>query len=530
MYHPCQYLGHSTAWQTDGDLAFILILQIFFPGELSIHKAFYVLSVIISLYPLLRLHLNQCRQLHQPTQTAWTKSIVGILRSAFELEDNYPPIWASGQDSGDECSARISDDLAGLFMMLGFNSYNLAEPSPDSLFTAPRVVLCIFCPPGDLNIVPTLWRHVEPKIVWVLDERLHWVEADLVIAHCASCRADYFPDRITYKDNAGAHPFLRVLKHGIWVQKQIALLQENTIHRFHAGWSNFAEWANDSTHAKQKFTYRQSQRFFTKHFSRRLLLFPNRHNFSCEAHPSTHRLANAVCAVIGANGGVLDKAMTHGCKRCTHLKSYHSDLIVEGVVLGDNPAVTLTLPPQQEALLPGQPRGYVRMAVMDGKVIPHQREGPLVNYKDGRFCEAHLNLHGVCSIIPCGLAVRHTGALTRATPAHIQWERQYTARFSRLTFPGLRRLADDAARRPTLHVSLPPSKNCLQTGQLTCGYPIGWGECYRSESTLQVLAILNQIWEAHPNSKPSFIAYDDACDLLRHIITQNPHNPWIISQ
>jgi hypothetical protein len=74
-----------------------------------------------------------------------------------------------------------------------------------------------------------------------------------------------------------------------------------------------------------------------------------------------------------------------------------------------------------------------------------------VNYKDGRFCEAHLNLRGVCGIITCGLAVRHTGALTCATPAHIQWERQYTARFSRLTFPGIRRvirrqqgLADDA--------------------------------------------------------------------------------------
>ncbi|KAJ7819718.1 hypothetical protein B0H14DRAFT_3737035 [Mycena olivaceomarginata] len=118
----------------------ILILQIFFPGELSIHKAFYVLSVIISLYPLLRLHLNQRRQPHQPSQTAWTKSIVGILRGAFKLEDNYPPIWASGLDSGDEYSARISDDLAGLLMMLGFNPYNLAEPSPDSLFTAPRIV------------------------------------------------------------------------------------------------------------------------------------------------------------------------------------------------------------------------------------------------------------------------------------------------------------------------------------------------------------------------------------------------------
>ncbi|KAJ6529007.1 hypothetical protein B0H19DRAFT_1083343 [Mycena capillaripes] len=156
--------------------------------------------------------------------------------------------------------------------------------------------------------------------------------------------------------------------------------------------------------------------------------------------------------------------------------------------------------------------------------------------EDGRFCEAHLNLREVCGIIPCGLA----------------WERQYTARFSRLTFPGVRcvirrqqGLADDAAHGPTLHVSLPsrgdipgnkvihtlkPKQTCcLQMVQLACGYPIGWGKCYRFESTPQALAILNRIWEDHPNFKPSLIAYDDACDLLRHIIAQNPDDPWIAS-
>jgi hypothetical protein len=51
--------------------------------------------------------------------------------------------------------------------------------------------------------------------------------------------------------------------------------------------------------------------------------------------------------------------------------------------------------------------------------------------------------------------------------------------------------------------------------------------CYRSESTPQLLVILNQIWEHHPNSRPSFIAYNDACDLLRHIVTQNPNDPWL---
>jgi hypothetical protein len=70
---------------------------------------------------------------------------------------------------------------------------------------------------------------------------------------------------------------------------------------------------------------------------------------------------------------------------------------------------------------------------------------------------------------------------------------------------------------------------CLQTVQWACGVPIGWGKCYKSESSPQVLAILERIWEHHPGSRPSFIAYDDACDMLRHIVTQNPHSPWLTS-
>ncbi|KAJ6484160.1 hypothetical protein C8R45DRAFT_1214970 [Mycena sanguinolenta] len=573
----------------------ILILQIFFPAELSLHKAFYVFGVIISLYPLLRLHLNQQRQPHHPSRTAWAKSIFGFLKAAFELEDQYPPIWATGLDRGEEYAQYICDELGPLYTILGLNPHNLDAPTPESLFLRPRVILCssrlscMFCPPGDLNIVPTLRRRVEPQHVWVLDASMNWVEADLVIAHCASCRADYFPDRITYKDANGGRcqrlelspEYLRVSKHGIWVHKQIAQSQENAVHRFHAAWANFAEWVNDSTHSARKFTYRQSQRLFVEHFARRLLLFHNKPDFSCEAHPSTRLLAEAVRATIGVNGGVLEMAMDHGCIDCTHLKRYRADLIAQGVEFGgeqdvagleDNAQPTDNIdgnpegvpfppPPQHDAPLPGEPRGYVRMVVMDGKTIQHQKcaldecERPLVNYKNGRFCEVHLNLQEKCGIIPCGLPVRQVGALTCATDSHIQWERQYTARFFRLTFPGVRRvirqqqgLADNQnahGHGPTLRVSLPALGDtpgdqvvhtfkakytyCLQTVQLACGYPVGWGKCYRSESSRQVVAILNRIWENHPNSRPSFIAYDDACDLLRHIITQNRNDPWISS-
>ncbi|KAF7358344.1 hypothetical protein MVEN_00884000 [Mycena venus] len=215
--------------------------------------------------------------------------------------------------------------------------------------------------------------------------------------------------------------------------------------------------------------------------------------------------------------------------------------------------------PQLEAPPVGSPRGYIRMAVMDGKGIKHRKyaldqcEAPLYNYKNGRFCETHLQLAGTCGIIPCGLPVQHPGALTCSTQSHIDWHKQYENRFGRLSFPGVQRVirqqqevgegSIQTPQGPSLRVQLQALGNtpggdvlhtvkaksiyCLQTVQWACGVPIRWGKCYRSESTPQVLRFLNNTWADHPNSRPSFLAYDNACNLLRHIVTQDASDIWL---
>jgi hypothetical protein len=104
--------------------------------------------------------------------------------------------------------------------------------------------------------------------------------------------------------------------------------------------------------------------------------------------------------------------MSHGCVECTHIKRYRSDLINEGVVLGadlddvagiaasandnnvgsfaiytlyvlififqapelaaDDAVDQLGSPQQQAAPQAGTPRGYICLAVMDGKTIQHR--------------------------------------------------------------------------------------------------------------------------------------------------------------
>jgi hypothetical protein len=58
-----------------------------------------------------------------------------------------------------------------------------------------------------------------------------------------------------------------ISKHGVWAHKRIALVQEKALIRFHAGWSNFADWINDTIKGENKMADWQSQRLFMEHFS-----------------------------------------------------------------------------------------------------------------------------------------------------------------------------------------------------------------------------------------------------------------------
>ncbi|KAJ7439572.1 hypothetical protein FB451DRAFT_1344220 [Mycena latifolia] len=518
---------------------FILILQLYFIDQFSLQRVLYILTVLSATYPLFRLHLNQRRGPHQPTETAWLRSISAVLSSAFSNEHEDPLFPPDEDGLGPNLARRVCADLEHLYHLLG------VDESGSKLFPHPHVILCtarlhcMFCT-GE-NQPPALSRHEKPQEVKLLSSDFHWVKAQLFVAYCVKCRAEYYPDRVTYHLEGSSYgrvqrleydaSYLRVSKHGIWMHRRIALTQEHAILRFHSGWSNFAEWLND-----------------------------------------TIVLAESVRDIIGHDGGVVAGAMEHGCINCTHVKRYTSDLIAEGATLGgdetgvvdggeisnmvpENDQGLPTAHPTQQTRTPGSSRGYIRMAVMDGKSIPHRIcsistcNAPLVNYKNGRFCRDHLDMRNICGIIPCGLPVHSEGAVTCGNQLHKDWHTKYLNRFSRLSFPGVQRVIrrqnqpNTVNQGPALHSELPELNGtpgdqvvhtfrarktyCLQTIQWSCGCPIGWGKCYNSESSSQVLGIINKIWEFHPESKPSFLAYDDACNLLRHIVTQDPSSAWL---
>ncbi|KAJ6610960.1 hypothetical protein B0H10DRAFT_2165952 [Mycena sp. CBHHK59/15] len=149
-----------------------------------------------------------------------------------------------------------------------------------------------------------------------------------------------------------------------------------------------------------------------------------------------------------------------------------------GNIAAGDPGIPILQPQQQNA----------PPMVMDGKTIKHRKcaldecEQPLVNYKNGRFCDVHINLQDICGIIPCGLPVQ------------------------------LAALGDTPGGE-VVHTFKAKTIYCLQTVKWACGAP--------------VLGILNSIWADYPDLRPGFIAYDDACSLLRHIVTQNATDSWV---
>lgn len=262
------------------------------------------------------------------------------------VEDNEELLGAEDHIPHLQHAEDIYRDLDAVLELMNIETYQRESPT---LIKEPPLILCtsrldcIRCPPN--TPYRSLRRRVEPITARVLTRDFRWRKAMVFAAHCRSCRSDYYPDRITYHDESGRRQqtleytpkYLRISKHGLWCDRSFAFAQESATNRFHAGWANFANWINDQVKEQPRMTYRQAQRLFVEHFSRRLLIAHQKAGaFSCPANPKVQVLAASVRNLIGVDGGVLVPSLHHGCMDCTHCKRYRIDLVNEGADLDEN--------------------------------------------------------------------------------------------------------------------------------------------------------------------------------------------------
>ncbi|KAK6966551.1 hypothetical protein R3P38DRAFT_2401967, partial [Favolaschia claudopus] len=128
-------LGHGLA-----------VLQLYFVAQFSLRRVFYILSILITTYPLFQLHLNQLNEPRQPRETAWLRSIHAVLYSAFGAENEHPDYPPEPDNVGPDLAGKFCRDLQQLYHLLG------ADDTSMSLFPEPQIILCtprlncIFCP------------------------------------------------------------------------------------------------------------------------------------------------------------------------------------------------------------------------------------------------------------------------------------------------------------------------------------------------------------------------------------------------
>jgi hypothetical protein len=84
---------------------------------------------------------------------------------------------------------------------------------------------------------------------------------------------------------------------------------------------------------KEWLTVCQSQKIFTKHFTRRLLVAHNlQDTFSCTPNCKPKEMVKKLLQHIGHNQGVVTGGKNHVCKECCCQKCYYSDLLATGHV------------------------------------------------------------------------------------------------------------------------------------------------------------------------------------------------------
>lgn len=264
-----------------------------------------------------------------------------LVKHAFRPEKLFLEQWID-QGPDKVYAKRLYQDLDYIFDFLGMGDMltdclDYFPPLPIILCTSQTE--CIICPPEDGPRV--LRRNQRSQKVILVCSNLTSTTAYLFIAHCLICCSNYYPDHITYRSESGNRmqkleygcKYLRVSKHGVWVDRKVADLQEKSVLIYQAGWANTALWMT-SVSGEAVMTSQRVQHLFLEHFGQHLIAYHGKENeYQCIAHPNMKIFANSIWNIIGQNGGVIQKQLSHGCYDCTHVKCFWSDLLRDGVNL-----------------------------------------------------------------------------------------------------------------------------------------------------------------------------------------------------
>lgn len=318
------------ALSTTSDI--ILMLQSHFSGTVTFRRSLMILATAAAVSPLLYRHFQQRQLPRQPTVTAWLTTAKDLVASSFELDDED-----EGENglTNDE-KKHIISQLPGIAGFLDWDQQRDATPLTQFTVKTPPILLtphqtCQQCtiPTGGH---PRLSRERCDPIT-VIGPDFKKRAGFLVVATCHRCHSHYYPNIISVKQEGSRDrvqklehnpEWLCISKHGLWVHRKVATLQEDAILEFRGSFQRFRLFFNKAFGNGDKLlTERQTHRLFAEYFVRVLL---DAHGlldeFECPAFAAPAVLIQAALLILGQDGGVVPGAKDHECNNCMHEKRY----------------------------------------------------------------------------------------------------------------------------------------------------------------------------------------------------------------
>lgn len=201
----------------------------------------------------------------------------------------------------------------------------------------------------------------------------------------------------------------------------------------------------------------------------------------------------------------------------------------------------------------------VRMVVIDGIVMGPRHcaiagcEAGLLNAQTGVFCQDHEEeMEDRCRMKGCN---KNKVGRTQACEDHQEQWRTFRGCYANTSLLGvqqiLRRTQEErqewlpraAGAEELEHDNLEeqeveevsgtkynnyfsaPRFYCVETICAPCGVVIAWRKFAKAEGVAKILRFLEDVYE-DPNSRPSYIAIDKGCALLKHIVKQHHWPAW----
>ncbi|KAF4596425.1 hypothetical protein EYR38_007812 [Pleurotus pulmonarius] len=384
-------------------------------------------------------------------------------------------------------------------------------------------------------------------------------------------------------------PDAKYLKVGtqVWVDHLVSRAIVNANYSFHASTAAVTEFWNYSFVQPSGATFKLTRRHTWKAFvleSIRLLAEPSGAELLFVDNMAVKDLVTVAYEYLG-DGGIICSAEGHSCDECCHAFKEVADVIPNqpdnpaalaghdenhavpeyaGPAVEDAEAMDVDDVPASDASEPAGGAALnnpadVRMIVIDGIVMGPRHcamavcEVGLLNAQTGVFCKAHQLEMGVrCRMKDC---VRVKVAGTQACLNHQEQWRVYRARYANSSLLGVQRMLrraqeerqewlpvgggaeapehDNLEEQEVEQVSGTKYNNyfsaprfyCVETIWAPCGVVLAWRKFAKSEGVAKILRFLEDVYP-DPASRPSYIAIDKGCALLKHIVRQGHWPAW----